>query len=258
MDFEDAALVRLADEASRAALFDQAALAAVAAAGYDHPEFEGPYSAVFDSVELVVDLAGSVRLHGMVRRLEDPVPYEVDLLAAGLVDAAVPRVTALWRGAVVARYRPAGEPVTAVTSQWLSGGPAGGPPGGPAGDVATGQVRVAFADPAGTATVVRRLPVTAPILARGAGSGVAALLRESAVVRQRVVDAGGEPKAEPHLRRRHAVVVVWLLPEAVFDDDDGWPGPTAGTPEQLRAARRAIAASWLARHGIALVTATLS
>ena len=105
-------------------------------------------------------------------------------------------------------------------------------------------------------TQVRRLPVTAAVLARGAETGIGTLLRESAVVRDRLTDAGFRTAVEPGLRRRHAVVVIWCLPAAVFDDD-AWPAP-AGTPsDQLPAARRAEASTWLAQQGIALIPISL-
>jgi hypothetical protein len=247
VEFEDAVAVRFADDTTRLALFDQASLASVAAAGYNHPEIEGPYTAVFDSVDLAVDLPPRVHLRGTVRRVEDARPYELDLIASGLPHDT-PRVTALWRGSVAARFRPAGEPVTGVESQWKPQD----------GSTLTGGVKVTLAAPAATtAAQVRRLPVTAAVLARDASTGVGTLLREAATVRERLVDAGFEAPADPQLRRRNAVVVVWLLPASVFEDDS-WPVPAGTDPAHRPEARRSAATAWLARHGIALVPTTFS
>lgn len=246
MEFEDAVLVRLADETTRPTLFDQASLASVIAAGYDLPELEGPYAALFDSVELAVDLSARVQVSGSVRRIDEALPYEIDLRAVGLRDDT-PSVTALWRGAVTARVHPAGDPITSVTSNWR-------PDRGP--DVA-GDLRVVLADPVATSPQVRRLPITAVVLARGSGFRLTALLRETSIVRERLFEAGLEAPADPQLRRRQAVVVAWLLPTSIFDDA-AWPVPDGTDPAHLPAARRANAGVWLARHGIALVPTTVS
>lgn len=250
MEFADVVLVRLADESTRAGLFDQDALAAVAATAYDQPDLDGPYTAVFDSIEPAVDLSPRLQLRGTVRHHADPQPYEVDLWVAGL-PAVGPVVTALWRGAVTARYRPAGEPVTAIASRWDADDP-GSAAAGDGRSTVTGGVAVTFAPPGDVTTVPRRLPVTVAVLAREAGTQVGALLRDAAAVRERLADAGVETPVEPGLNRRHAVVVAALVPASVFDDD-AWPAP-AGTPAaQMPAARRAAATAWLARSGIVLV-----
>ena len=242
MEFDDAVLVRLADPAARANLFDQDALAQVLAVGYDHPELEGPYSAVFDEVRVGVDLAPAVTLDGAVQRLGDAVRHQVTASIAGLADPAVPRLTGLWRGAVVARARPAQDRVTTLTQVWGPGGPAA---------TATDTLRLQYADPAATPSTARPLPVTVAVLARrSAGSSPGALLADTAVLRERLTSAGVEPAAAQGLRRRIGIVVAWVLPPETFDDP-GWPGAD-------RAGRRSAAADWLALQGVALTTATLS
>jgi hypothetical protein len=48
------------------------------------------------------------------------------------------------------------------------------------------------------------------------------------------------------------VLVTWVVPPDLFDDDD-WPGATASmTNAQKRDARRLSAGRWLAREGIGL------
>jgi hypothetical protein len=234
MDFEDQVLVRLADPATRDGVFGQDALAAVAAAGYDHPELEGPYQAVFDELQLAVDLRAEVRADGGWQRPGDQWATELRLSVTGLTPS--PGLTALWSGSVVAQAAPATAPVTAV--------------GVTASDRDHLDLQIGFAS-APTTTATRSLPVTIAILARDAGTAVTALLAQSVLIRQTLLDAGRESSPDPSLRRRVSIVVAWVLPGVVFDDA-GWPGGDAGTPQQLNQARRQAAASWLAGQGIAL------
>jgi hypothetical protein len=99
--------------------------------------------------------------------------------------------------------------------------------------------------------VPRRFPITAALLIRGAGFSVAQLLRESKLVQQRLEEAGLAAPREPGLLAKRRTMVVWVVPEAVFDDA-GWPGDGA-TDEERRRARRLAAGAWLAREGIGLV-----
>jgi hypothetical protein len=120
-----------------------------------------------------------------------------------------------------------------------------------------GNVQVTFA-PEGDATATSRLlPLTALLLVRDAGFSVAELVAESNAVRERVGVLGLERPADATLPRRVPVLVVWVIPPAVFDDPD-WPPTTTGSPEEQRTARRAAAGSWLAREGIGLATPDLS
>ena len=116
MDFEDGILVRLADPSTRDAVFDQDGLAAIAAAGYDHPELEGPYTAVFDQVDVAVDVTPPARVEGTWQRVGDALPVELRATVSGLPEIASAQLTALWRGAVVARVVAATTPVTAAAA----------------------------------------------------------------------------------------------------------------------------------------------
>jgi hypothetical protein len=116
MDFEDAILVRLADPSTRDAVFDQDGLAAIAAAGYDHPELEGPYTAVFEQLDVAVDVTPPARVEGTWQRVGDALPVELRVTVSGLPETASAQLTALWRGAVVARVVPATTPVTAAAA----------------------------------------------------------------------------------------------------------------------------------------------
>jgi hypothetical protein len=236
MDFEDQVLVRLADPATRNGVFSQDALAAMAAAGYDHPELAGPYQAVFDELQLAVDLRAQVRADGCWQRPGDQWATELRLSVTGLGDAPSPGLTALWSGSVVAQAAVATAPVTAVEVTPSDGEHLG--------------LQIGFA-PAPATTVARSLPVTVAILARDVGAPLTALLAQSVLVRQALQDAGREPALDPDLRRRVSIVVAWVLPAAVFDDT-GWPGGDTGTPPERNQARRQAAAAWLAGQGIAL------
>lgn len=98
----------------------------------------------------------------------------------------------------------------------------------------------------------RPLPLAAAVLIRDAGFSVSALLVESKRVRDELERLAVGRAVANDLRLRHPVVVVWVVPESVFDDD-GWPGAAAGAaPAARRLARRTSAAAWLAREGIGI------
>jgi hypothetical protein len=122
------------------------------------------------------------------------------------------------------------------------------------GVAAGGAVQVTF-EPTGPAQATARpLPLSALLLVRDAGFSVAELVAESNALRDRIGMLGLERPADAALPRRVPVLVVWVVPPAVFDDPD-WPGGTSGSPDQRRAQRRAAAGAWLAREGIGLVVA---
>jgi hypothetical protein len=115
--------------------------------------------------------------------------------------------------------------------------------------------------PAGPASPIP-LPITAAVLVRDAASfSLEALLTESALVRERIAQMGVDalPRrdlpATEQVRARRSIIVVWIVEEVIFDDDD-WPGaPQNGSSAAKRAARRADAGVWLAREGIGLAVA---
>ena len=313
MDYEDRVLLQLADASGRAALFDQDALASVAAAGYDHPDLAGPYNAVFDSVDLSVTVGSTVRICGDWYPAPGTSPARLDLTATLPADPAVPSMTALWQGSVVARSRPAGDPLTSLSVQWpelsavdaaivrsagsLPADPAAletarrkelrqelsaaagtavlpddaefqrwlelvgassvaALPGTPTNSGAGGYLRFGFADPTATQSSPRPLPVTVALLARDTGFSVASLLAQTAILRTKLRDDGGEPSVPADLRRRVEVIVGWVVPAATFGDSS-WPGGDVLPADQRPAARQAVAAGWLAQHGIALIATNL-
>jgi hypothetical protein len=105
LDYVDFTLVRLADEASRSAMFDQTALEQLALTAYDTESMllGGPYSAIFD--ELVIGL--TIPRRATAEAVWGPVTgserTEARLTLLGVGGDAGVRVDALWRGALVAR-----------------------------------------------------------------------------------------------------------------------------------------------------------
>lgn len=120
MNYADKTLVRLADPATRAALFDQTSLGQILTAAYDVSAMpvQGPFTAVFDELSVGVTapptgtLEGSWNVVGAIDRTE------ASFQVAGVGQSDVLRIGALWRGAVVARFPTSGEPITDVTSNW--------------------------------------------------------------------------------------------------------------------------------------------
>ena len=235
MNFEDQVLVRLAAEGTRAGVFDQDALAALTAAGFDHPELTGPYTADFTEASPMPDADPQIRLAGQWQRTGDPIVTDLRMTGAGFGGSGR-APTVLLRGTVTADASTATAPVDAVAVT--------------ATDGAHLSLAISY-PPSAVTTAARALPVAVVVLARDAGVSLAGLLTESAAVRRRALDDGWMPAADPSLRRRVPVVIVWAVPAAFFDDPD-WPGGATGTPEERSRARREGAATWLADLGIAV------
>jgi hypothetical protein len=120
-------------------------------------------------------------------------------------------------------------------------------------DRQSGTVRILFSPHELIPPSPMRLPISAAVLIRDAGFSLVQLLMESKILREQLEALGLEKQANPPLKIRHPLVVVWILPEAIFDDDD-WPGGETGMdPAALRSARRAAAGRWLALEGIGLI-----
>jgi hypothetical protein len=66
------------------------------------------------------------------------------------------------------------------------------------------------------------------------------------MVREQMEAAAHGRPDDPQLRPLRNVLVVWVVPQTLFQDND-WPGADA-------AARRQAAGDWLAREGIGLAT----
>ena len=80
---------------------------------------------------------------------------------------------------------------------------------------------------------------------------VARLLHESKMALEHLREAGVARAPDAQIGSPAPLLVIWMVPETVFDDDD-WPGATAGSPAQRRLQRRRAAAVWLRRESIAI------
>ena len=122
-----------------------------------------------------------------------------------------------------------------------------------ASTLAGDTVQVTFSPPAADNPTPKLFPITAALLIREANFSVTQLLAESKLLREQIEPLGLERGQDPSLRPRNPVVIVWIVPEQVFDDSD-WPGGQPGmNADALRGARRSSAGTWLAREGIGLV-----
>lgn len=100
------------------------------------------------------------------------------------------------------------------------------------------------------ASTPRPLPVTAAIFVRDQPVHVSELIADSKQVRAALVELGVE-RARDATTDRAPVLVLWIVPETLFDDND-WPGATDGSAADKRLQRRRAAAAWLAPEGIAV------
>lgn len=120
MDYVDYTVVRLADESTRSALFDQLALEQLAAAAYDAESVAlgGPYTAVFDEVSVGLSLPrrGSAEAYWGPSTGSDR--HEGRVALQGFGDDSGPRVDALWRGALIARASSPSAPIERVVTAW--------------------------------------------------------------------------------------------------------------------------------------------
>ncbi|AIE86488.1 hypothetical protein [Fimbriimonas ginsengisoli] len=116
MNFVDATLIRIADPATRAAVFDQAALEQMAQAAYDADALalQGPYTAIFDQVTLGMSISTVGILEGTIRNQSGGMATDIHLQVAGLGPLLPARVDALWKGSVVARTMPSDGHITTV------------------------------------------------------------------------------------------------------------------------------------------------
>lgn len=116
-------VVRLADETTRAALFDQDALGQILAAAYDASAMvlDGPYQPLFDELQLGVWVQRRGAIDARWNAISGPERYEGQFVLAGVGADSTVRVDALWRGAVVARTVPASSRVQTVKLAWPDG-----------------------------------------------------------------------------------------------------------------------------------------
>ena len=238
MDFVDSTLLALADDGTRAGVFDPAALEQLLAAAYDVDAIgpiQGTLTPVFDKLELGCPAPPVAVAEGATQ--SPAARIEVRARIVGLPDEGALRVDAVWRGSILARYAQGNDRVVDVSMTW---------PDPNAVVAARGVAQVAFADPEPVSTVRRSLPVAVALMIRPAPISLARLLWESKTLRERLTEAGLGLPEDASLRRRRSLVIAWIVPASVFADT-AWPGADAVD-------RRTKAGAWLAREGIGLVT----
>jgi hypothetical protein len=119
VEFVDLTCIRLADDATRADLFDDDALQRLLSAGYDIDAMpvEPPYNPVFDDLRLGYAVPDAAVLEGGMTQLRAE-RWEARFHVTGLSQGARTRVDALWRGSVIARTAaPAGR-IERVATAW--------------------------------------------------------------------------------------------------------------------------------------------
>jgi hypothetical protein len=124
MNYEDATLIRLADQASRSTLFDNLALEQLVSAAYntDVLTVEGPYQPIFKELRLGVAIANLGTVEGIWNQVGGVDRVEARFHTSGLGVNSLIRVDALWRGEIVARTSPINSSVTEVNTRWPDAG----------------------------------------------------------------------------------------------------------------------------------------
>jgi hypothetical protein len=313
LNYVDYTLVRLADETSRSALFDQAGLEQITSAAYDADAMAlgPPYSAIFDELSVGVFIPCRTTAEAAWGPASGVDRREGRMTLFGLSSVPRVRVDALWRGALVAQAVSPMSRIARLNIDWSTTGgidaeiihDLGSLPSDPAtleserrsrlmarlaagfqqpaaltdaafdnwlhdlgaasaGDLIaryadqlnSGAIQIEFSAPTGAAPASRRLPLSAAVLVRDQPLDVAQLLADSKLVRDQLDDLGVQPTPDPDSIRRHAAVIIWMIPDSVFDDKN-WPGGDgASSDDAARQLRRQTAGRWLAREGIGLVT----
>jgi hypothetical protein len=114
VNFEDSAVVALADESTRAGLFDQDSLSQLLACAYDGEAmgpFQGNLQPLFEDFEVGYAAPSFATVDGRWAETGGTDRTEAHMRIAGLGGVAAPRVDALWRGAILARYADTGEEI---------------------------------------------------------------------------------------------------------------------------------------------------
>jgi hypothetical protein len=117
------------------------------------------------------------------------------------------------------------------------------------GVISTGTLRIRYSDPAAVPPSPRELPITAALLLRDQPISLVEVVSQSKIVVEQLREAGMERARDADTSARAPILVVWVVPVTMFDDDD-WPGGTSGTNAEKRLLRRRAAATWLGPQGI--------
>ena len=118
MDYVDFTLIRMADPATRASLFDEETLEqmAVAAYGDEAATLTGPYQPVFQEMEIGLSVPSRSTIDGWWNA--GTTHNEGRFVLAGIGRDSFVRVDALWRGGIIARVTPATGRITEEISEW--------------------------------------------------------------------------------------------------------------------------------------------
>lgn len=241
----DQTLVQLATSSTRGQLLTSDALLAIASTGYDFDPTAvvGDVTATFDTFDVGVSIGATVTGTARWGLPTDPVQHEGSAVLAGLLPP-VSGADAVWSGTVLLHVATGLGTITAadVTEQpaTVDGRPVD------IGLEFSAPPAVAPADPPFA------LPAVVGFLVADASASVLDLLQRTESARRATARyvASAPPAGAP--ARLHDRLVCWLVPGAAFDDD-GWPGGDAGTTAARRAARLALAQTWLTTQGISVV-----
>jgi len=120
VDFVDRTLVRLAQPATAASVFDSAALKSAVNAAYDASRLgvEGPFQPVFDELGLGMTAPRVATAQGTWNPVGGVERTEASFTMTGVGADAPVRIDALWRGAVVARVVRPRDQIAAVDTTW--------------------------------------------------------------------------------------------------------------------------------------------
>jgi hypothetical protein len=306
VNYVDFTLVRLADPATRASLFDGETLEQMAVAGYgdEMATLSGPYQPVFDEVIIGLSIPNRSTVDGWWKA--GSIHNEGRFIIAGMGRDSSVRIDALWRGGIIAHTTPATGKIVEEISEWPDAAgidaeiiaALGALPTDPSlldkerrdrflarirtalrqpdaftdaifddwlrsigaesvsdlmtrfrGVISTGTLRIRYSDPAALPPSPRQLRITAAVLLRDQAISLAEILSQSKTIAEHLREAGVERARDTDTSTRAPILVVWMVPETIFDDDD-WPGGGSGPAAEKRLLRRRAAAAWLGPQGI--------
>jgi hypothetical protein len=122
MDFVDTTIVALADESTRAGVFDAESLGALLEATYDVDAMgplQGTLTPLFDDLEIGYSAPRPGTLEGAWHPVAEPAERnEARFQISGMPGADALRVDALWRGSILARYAEAQDRIVDVSVAW--------------------------------------------------------------------------------------------------------------------------------------------
>jgi hypothetical protein len=122
MNYVDATLIRLAEAATRPAVFDSVALEQLLNAAYDTDAtpVAGPFQPVFDEMRLGLAVSRFGVIEGAWNQVGGVERMEARFQTFGLGQGDAIRVDGLWRGSIIARTVPSTGRIIEVESAWPS------------------------------------------------------------------------------------------------------------------------------------------